>query len=57
MLADFIAWTTHLNETNRLAFALVTVGVMAGVGIVFAAITELVFKLLGIKAGKPEHHH
>lgn len=57
MLTDFIAWTTHLNETNRLAFALVTVGVMAGVGIAFAAITELVFRLLGIKAGKPEHHH
>lgn len=57
MLADFIAWTTHLNETNRFAFALVTVVVMAGVGILFAAITEVVFKLLGIKAGKPEHHH
>jgi len=57
MLADFIAWTTHLNETNRLAFALVTVGVMAGVGILFATITELVFKVLGIKSGKGEHHH
>lgn len=57
MLADFIAWTTHLNETNRLAFALVTVGVMAGVGILFATITELIFKVLGIKSGKGEHHH
>ncbi|MDI6746434.1 MAG: hypothetical protein QMD17_04760 [Rhodocyclaceae bacterium] len=57
MFADFIAWTTHLNETNRFAFALVTVATMAGVGILFAAITELVFKTLGIKSGKGEHHH
>ncbi|MDP1606105.1 MAG: hypothetical protein Q8L93_05625 [Rhodocyclaceae bacterium] len=57
MIADFIAWTTHLNETNRLAFALVTVGVMAGVGILFATITEVIFKVLGIKSGKGEHHH
>ncbi|MDP3031914.1 MAG: hypothetical protein Q8N07_00290 [Rhodocyclaceae bacterium] len=57
MIANFIAWTTHLNETNHLAFALVTVGVMAGVGILFAAITEVVFKVLGIKSGKGEHQH
>ncbi|MDO9601950.1 MAG: hypothetical protein Q7J02_06525 [Rhodocyclaceae bacterium] len=46
-----------MNETNHLAFALVTVGVMAGVGILFAAITEVVFKMLGIKSGKGEHQH
>ncbi|MDP2107440.1 MAG: hypothetical protein Q8J67_00145 [Rhodocyclaceae bacterium] len=46
-----------MNETNHLAFALVTVGVMAGVGILFAAITEVVFKVLGIKSGKGEHQH
>jgi hypothetical protein len=57
MFADFIAWTTHLNETNRFAFALVTVATMAGVGILFAVITEVVFKALGIQSGKGEHHH
>ncbi|MBU3910297.1 MAG: hypothetical protein KKF85_04115 [Gammaproteobacteria bacterium] len=57
MFAEFIAWTTHLNETNRFAFALVTVALMAGVGITFAAIAEVVFKALGIKSGKGEHHH
>ena len=57
MLADFIAWTTHLSETNRLAFALVTVGVMVGVGLAFATIAELAFKVLGIQSGKSEHHH
>lgn len=57
MFAEFIAWTTHLNETNRLAFALVTVVLMAGVGIVFAALAEVVFKVLGIQSGKGEHHH
>lgn len=57
MFADFIAWTTYLNETNRLVFALVTVVLMAGVGISFAVIAELVFKALGIRSGKGEHHH
>lgn len=57
MLADFIAWTTYLNETNRFAFALVTVGVMTGAGIVFATITELVFKVTGSNSGKVDPHH
>jgi small neutral amino acid transporter SnatA (MarC family) len=57
MITDFIEWTTHLNETNRLAFALVAVGVMAAVGIVIAFIAELVFKVLGIKTEKMGHHH
>ncbi|MDP2227605.1 MAG: hypothetical protein Q8J78_09030 [Moraxellaceae bacterium] len=57
MFADFIAWTTHLNETNRFAFALVVVALMAGVGIFFAMVTELVFKAFGVQSGKGEHHH
>lgn len=50
MIASFIEWTTRLNETDLLAFALVTVGVMAAVGIAIALVADLIFKLLGIKA-------
>ncbi|MBT9536845.1 MAG: hypothetical protein AAB283_04645 [Planctomycetota bacterium] len=57
MITQFIEWTTYLNETNKLAFALVTVGVMAAVGIVIAFIAEPVFKVLGIKTEKMGHHH
>ena len=55
MISDFIDWTTHLNETNRLAFALVTVGVMVAVGIAISFVAELVFRLLGIKTGRLRH--
>lgn len=55
MLSEFIEWTTRLNESNRLAFALVTVGVMAAVGIAIATVAELVFRVLGIKPGKLRH--
>ena len=57
MITQFIEWTTYLNETNKLAFALVTVGVMAAVGVVIAFIAEPVFKVLGIKTEKMGHHH
>jgi hypothetical protein len=57
VISDFIDWTTHLNETNRLAFALVTVGVMATVGLTIAAVAELVFRALGIKTGRARHRH
>jgi hypothetical protein len=57
MITDFIEWTTHLNQTDRVAFALVTVAVMAGVGVFIATIAELIFKALGVRTGKPDHHH
>lgn len=55
MIEGFVAWTTHLNETNRLAFAVVTVGVMAVVGIAIAVVAELVFRIVGIKTGRSRH--
>lgn len=57
MVEQFIEWTTCLNETNSLAFALVTVGTMSVVGIGIAFAMELVFKIIGIKIEKIEHHH
>ena len=57
MFADFIAWTTHLNETDRLAFAVVTVITMMMVGLTIAVVAELVFRFLGIKTGRLRQRH
>jgi hypothetical protein len=57
VISDFIQWTTHLNQTNHLAFALVTVGLMTATGLAIAVVAELVFKLLGIRTDRLRHHH
>lgn len=58
MLSWFIEWTTRLNQDQHLAFALVTVVVMAATGIGISLVTEGFFRLLGIrpdKEGRPQH--
>lgn len=58
MLAWFIEWTTQLNQTNHLAFAVVTVLTMATVGGGIAVVAELLLARFGIgKSGSPKHHH
>ena len=58
MLAWFIEWTTQLNQTNHLAFAVVTVLTMATVGGGIAVVAELLLKLFGAsRSGAPDHHH
>jgi hypothetical protein len=58
MFAWFIEWTTQLNQTNHLGFAIVTVLTMAGVGIGIAVVAELLLKRFGAaKSGAPEHPH
>ena len=58
MFDMFIAWTTQLNQTNHLIFALVTVLTMALTGIGIASLVELIFKGRGAgKSGAPDHHH
>lgn len=57
MFANFIAWTTQLNAASPLLFAIVTVAVMAVVGVFFAALMELVFKAIGVRAGRPDGLH
>lgn len=58
MLAWFVEWTTQLNRTNHLAFAIVTVLTMAGVGVGIAVFAELLLMRLGIgKPGASEHPH
>lgn len=58
MFAWFIEWTTQLNQTDHLAFAIVTVLTMALSGIGIAMTAELVLKRFGAsKSSAPEHHH
>jgi hypothetical protein len=58
MFAWFLEWTTQLNQTNHLAFAIATVLTMAGVGIGIAVLAEVLLKQFGAaRSGAPEHHH
>ena len=58
MLAWFIQWTTQLNQTDHLAFAVVTVLTMATIGVGIAVVAEvLLMRLSSGKSGAPEHHH
>ncbi len=55
---DAIAnWIVELNGSNHVGFGLLTVGTMAGIGVAIAAIAEVVFTALGIRADKIEIHH
>lgn len=57
MLASFIEWTTELNRTHPLGFAVVTVLTMATVGGAIALTAEFVLKKLsGGKSSAPDHH-
>ncbi|MEK6621570.1 MAG: hypothetical protein AABY74_03515 [Planctomycetota bacterium] len=55
-MEQFSQWVTHLSNTNNLAFALVTVGTMFIVAIGVVLSVDLLFKILGIKIEKIEHH-
>lgn len=58
MFAWFLEWTTQLNQTDRLGFAIVTVLTMAAVGIGIAVVAEVLLKQFGAtKSGAPEHNH
>lgn len=57
MLAWFVQWTAQLNQTNHIAFAVVTVLTMAAIGVCIAVTAELILKWLSVgKSGAPEHH-
>ncbi|MEK8032511.1 hypothetical protein AACH06_16930 [Ideonella sp. DXS29W] len=55
MLTWFIQWTTHLNRTNHVGFAIVTVLTMATIGIALAVLTELIIKRFAGRTGAPDH--
>ena len=50
-------WIVELNQTNHLAFGLLTVGCMAVIGGVMAVIAEVFFSALGIRSDKIEIQH
>lgn len=58
MLAWFIEWTTQLNQTNRLGFAVVTVLTMVAIGVGIAVVVEVLLKRLsaGKSAAAGSHH-
>jgi hypothetical protein len=52
MLDWFIQWTTQLNQTNHLGFAVVAVVTMASIGVAIAVVAEVILKRLsGGKSG------
>jgi len=51
------AWLVDLNKTSPFWFGIVTVVTMAGVGVAIAFITELIFKIFGVKGERIEIHH
>lgn len=58
-IGNFFDWAAVLSKKNPALFGLVTVGVMCGMGLVCAAVADIVFKILGINLGKYDHgpHH
>jgi hypothetical protein len=57
MLDWFIQWTTQLNQTNHLGFAVVTVVTMVTIGVGIAVVAELILTRLSAgKSGAPSHH-
>jgi hypothetical protein len=50
-------WLVELNKNSPLWFAIVTVLTMSGIGLTIAVLTELFFKLLGVKGERIEIHH
>ena len=58
MLAWFVEWTTQLNQSNHLSFAVVTVLTMATIGVGIAVVAEvLLLRLASGKSGASEHRH
>lgn len=50
-------WLVELNRTNHVAFGILTVASMAGLGGLIAVLAELVFTALGIRSDKIEIQH
>jgi hypothetical protein len=50
-------WLVALSKNSPIWFGIVTVLTMAGIGIIIAVVTELIFKIFGIKGKRIEIHH
>jgi hypothetical protein len=57
MFDDFIQWTTRLNQTNHVGFAVVTVLTMTGVGVGIAVVAEAILRRLSAgRSTAPSSH-
>ncbi len=50
-------WFVELNKTSHIWFGILTVVIMSGIGLTIAVLTELVFKIFGVKGDRIEIHH
>lgn len=50
-------WLVELNKNSPVWFGVVTVLTMSGIGLTIAVLTELLFKLFGVKGERIEIHH
>jgi hypothetical protein len=50
-------WLVELNQNNHVAFGVLTVACMAGIGGLIAVVAEAFFAALGIRSDKIEIQH
>jgi hypothetical protein len=50
-------WLMDLNKNNHVWFGVLTVVTMSGIGLMIAVVTEVLFKVFGIKGERIEIHH
>ncbi len=50
-------WLVELNKNSHIWYGAVTVITMSGLGVLIAAVIEVLFKVLGVKGERIEIHH
>lgn len=50
-------WLVDLNKSSHIGFGILTVLTMSGIGLLIAVVTELLFKMFGVKGERIEIHH
>ncbi len=56
-MQGFSEWIVDLNRNSHIWYGMVTVMTMSGMGILIAAVIEILFKFLGVKGKRIEIHH
>jgi hypothetical protein len=56
-MGELATWIAELNKHNHVMYGVVTVVTMSGMGILIAAVIEVLFKFLGVKGKRIEIHH
>ncbi len=50
-------WLIELNKNSPVWYGIVTVLTMAGIGIIIAVATEIIFKIFRVKGERIDIHH